>query len=156
MGEVMFRPFTLNDHTNALALWQQCEGVGLSSADEKSAIARYLTRNPGMSFVAVHENQLVGAILCGHDGRRGFIHHLAVHPKFRRHGIGGQLVKRGIAALAADGIDKCHLFIFHENELGKAFWKSVGYSLRTDIQIMSQFIGGQNAAARHQQMNENL
>ncbi|KAA3664690.1 MAG: GNAT family N-acetyltransferase [Chloroflexi bacterium] len=140
MDEVMIRPFTLNDHANAIALWRQSEGVGLSSADEKPAIAKYLARNPGMSFVAFYENQLVGAILCGHDGRRGYIHHLAVHPEFRRSGIGQQLVAHGLSALAEAGIDKCHLFIFHKNESGKAFWESIGYSLRMDIQIMSKLI----------------
>ncbi len=136
------RPFTLTDYDNAIALWQQCEGVGLSSADEKPAIEKYLARNPGMSFVAYQQNQLVGAILCGHDGRRGFIHHLAVHPKHRRKGIGQQLVTNGVSALAAAGIDKCHLFIFQQNESGKAFWNSVGWNLRTDIQIMSRYIVG--------------
>ena len=140
MNDVMIRPFTLNDHANAIALWQQCEGVGLSSADEKPAIEKYLARNPGMSFVAYHENRLVGAILCGHDGRRGFIHHLAVHPAYRRNGIGQQLVSKGLLALAEAGIDKCHLFIFHQNESGKAFWNRVGWNLRTDIQIMSKIL----------------
>ena len=137
---IEIRPFSITDHTNAIALWQQCEGIGLSSADEKPAIAKYLERNPGMSYVAYHDNRLVGAILCGHDGRRGFIHHLAVHPEFRRNGLGKQLVEKGLTALESEGIGKCHLFIFHENESGKAFWKSVGYSLRTDIQIMSIYV----------------
>lgn len=140
MKDVVLRPFTPNDHANAIELWQQCEGVGLSSADEKPAITSYLARNPGMSFVAFHKNHLVGTILCGHDGRRGYIHHLAVHPEFRRGGIGQKLVVQGLAALTEAGIDKCHLFIFHENESGKAFWESVGFSLRTDIQIMSKLV----------------
>ena len=140
MNQVEIRPFTLNDYENAIAIWQQSGGVRLSRADEKHAIARYLRRNPGTSFVAYFEDKMVGTILCGHDGRRGFIHHLAVHPDYRRNGIGRQLVTRGISALAAVGIDKCHLFIVPENESGKAFWADVGFSLHTDIEMMSKFL----------------
>lgn len=138
--EIIIAEFTMNHYEDAVALWQATPGVGLSSADEQEAIRFYLARNPGMSFVAVGDGNLAGTILCGHDGRRGYIHHVAVHPNYRRQGIATQLVDHALAALAAIGINKCHLFIFGENETGIAFWQNSGWQLRKDIHIMSTFI----------------
>lgn len=137
-------PFAKEDYDEVYALWQRCEGVGLSSADSRQSIATYLDRNPGLSFVARHGETIVGAILCGHDGRRGYIHHLAVEENYRRHGIGRHLVKHSLAALKEEDIQKCHLFIFRENEYGIAFWQSVGWTFRQDIRVMSTFINEGN------------
>ena len=128
---------TIDDYDAVLALWKASEGIGLSAADERPAIARYLERNPGMSFVACQEGRIVGAVLCGHDGRRGYMHHLAVAPPCRRQGLGRQLVERCLVALAATGIDKCHLFVFGGNSAGVAFWKRIGWTERTDLAILS-------------------
>ncbi|MBN1217665.1 MAG: GNAT family N-acetyltransferase [Anaerolineae bacterium] len=133
--------FTIDNYDPVMALWQQTEGVGLSSADARESIQSYLERNPGLSFIAVEDGQLVGAVLSGHDGRRGYIHHLAVHPNYRRQGIGRQLVDRCMAVLQAAGIQKCHLFIFHQNHNGIGFWQSVGWARRSDIGVMSKNIG---------------
>ena len=122
------------------ALWKQCEGVGLSAADECERIHAYLDRNPGMSFVATVDGKAVGAVLGGHDGRRGYIHHLAVHPTCRRQGLGRMLTQRCLMVLAASGIQKCHIFIFNTNAEGIAFWKSVGWTPRTDISVISKSI----------------
>jgi putative acetyltransferase len=138
--EMNIAEFTMNHYGDAVALWQATPGVGLSSADEPEAIRFYLARNAGMSFVALVGGELAGTILCGHDGRRGYIHHVAVHPDHRRQGIATQLVDRSLAALGAMGINKCHLFIFGENETGIAFWQNGGWQLRQDIRIMSTFI----------------
>jgi N-acetylglutamate synthase len=135
-------PFTMNEYEAVLALWRQCEGVGLSRADEREGIAAYLARNPGMSFVAWEGDVLLGAALCGHDGRRGFIHHMAVHPDHRRKGIGRELTERCLAALREIGIDKCHLFIFTDNKPGIAFWQAEGWQYRTDIAVMSKMVDG--------------
>lgn len=132
--------FTMTHYAAAITLWQETPGVGLSSADEPEAIRAYLARNPGMSFVALADGQLVGTILCGHDGRRGYIHHVAVHPNHQRQGIATQLVNQALTTLQAVGINKCHLFIFGENETGIAFWQNTGWQLRQDIHIMSRFI----------------
>src|SRR5438093_7698856 len=113
-----------------MALWQRCEGIGLSGADSKDSIGAYLRRNAGMSFVVTVDGKIAGAALGGHDGRRGFIHHLAVDPRYHRQGVGRRLVERCLAALEQAGILKCHIFIFNRNEAGIAFWKSVGWTPR--------------------------
>jgi ribosomal protein S18 acetylase RimI-like enzyme len=137
-GEI--RPFSMNEYEAVIALWKICEGVGLSSADEPARIEAYLARNPGMSFIARDGEKVIGAVLCGHDGRRGYIHHMAVHPDHRRQGIGQQLVDLCLAALLAAGIDKCHLFIFTSNQPGIAFWQNGGWQYRTDIAVMSRMV----------------
>jgi len=133
-------PFTIDDHAEAYALWQATPGVGLSPVDERAPIGAYLERNPGCSFVARAGGRLVGAVLCGSDGRRGYLHHLAVAPDFRRQGVGEALVKHCLAGLQAQGIEKCHLFVFAGNTPGRAFWGHVGWRLRGDLVIMSKDI----------------
>ncbi len=142
----VIQPMTAADYDQTLALWQEVEGVGLSSADSREQIERYLKRNPGQSLLAWQEDLLVGAVLCGHDGRRGYIHHLAVRPGHRRQGIGRLLVSRCLTALAAEGIEKCHLFVFSQNEAAIKFWQAVGFTGRTELSMMSMnIIAGQEA-----------
>lgn len=129
--------FAIDAYDEAHALWRRSEGIGLSHADERAGIARYLERNPGVSFTARVAGTLVGTILCGHDGRRGYVHHLAVDVGFRRRGIGTALVERCLDALYAEGIRKCHLFVYVENETAIGFWRRRGWTYRTDIAVMS-------------------
>lgn len=129
----------IDQHDEVIALWKACEGVGLSEADSRESINAYLQRNPGMSFVATNaEGKIVGAILAGHDGRRGYLHHLAVNPAFRRQGIGSKLVEKALFALRQEGIRKVHLFIFETNASGLAFWEASGWTRRNDIGILSK------------------
>ncbi len=137
---VEIRPMTIADYDQVYALWQACEGVGLSAADEPQAIRAYLERNPGLSAVALDGGRVVGTVLCGHDGRRGYIHHLAVAQSHRRRGIGRALVERILSALMAQGIQKCHLFVFGENRQAIAFWERVGFSQRVELVMMSRQI----------------
>jgi N-acetylglutamate synthase len=134
---ITIQPFVIETYEEVLALWQKSEGIGLSGADSLENIRSYLERNPGLSFVAFKEGRIVGAVLAGHDGRRGYIHHLAVNPEWRRRGIGRRLVERCLQILQGDGIQKCHLFIFNNNPGGIAFWKSLGWEQRMDISILS-------------------
>ncbi len=133
---------TTQDYDVVIALWQSAEGVGLSGADAREPIARYLERNPGLSFTAWDGDDLVGAVLCGHDGRRGYVHHLTVRESHRRQGIGKALVTRCLAALKAEGIDKCHLFVFADNANAIGFWKGVGWMQRVDLTVMSRYTEG--------------
>jgi ribosomal protein S18 acetylase RimI-like enzyme len=131
------RVFRSEDHAQACALWQSIDGVGLSSADSFESIERFLARNPALSFVAVDGDTVVGTILCGHDGRRGLIHHLAVTPAHRRRGLGRALVFRALAALHEANIQKCHLLVFHENASGRAFWARIGAEERVSLALFS-------------------
>ncbi len=127
----------MSDYDGAYALWKAAEGIGLSQADERGNIARYLARNPGMSFVAVDGGVMVGAVLCGSDGRRGFLHHLAVRQDRRREGVGRALVDRCLTALAGAGMRKCHIFVLADNVQGQRFWQGIGWEERTTLKVMS-------------------
>ena len=123
--------------TEARSLWQQSEGVGLSSADEPQALHAFLSRNPSLSFVAVQSRSVVGTVLCGHDGRRGLIHHLVVAADHQRKGVGRLLLGYGLKALREAGIEKCHLLVFNTNQAGLSFWRSVGAEERVSIALFS-------------------
>lgn len=138
---LIIREMHIQDYDAVLALWQASEGIGLSDADERDNIARYLERNPNLSFVAYADGQLVGAVLCGHDGRRGFLHHLAVNQTYRRQGIGRALTQKCLSGLKQAGIDKCHLFVFGENQIAINFWKDIGWTQRIDLVLMSRHTG---------------
>ena len=125
------------DFPRMAALWKKSAGVRESLGDTPEGIAVYLARNPGMSLVAEVGGDIVATVLCGHDGRRGFIHHMAVAATHRRYGIGRAMVDRCLKALAEAGIPKCHLFVAVDNHTGKSFWKSLGWDLRSDLEDMS-------------------
>lgn len=131
-------PMGLDDYDDMMALWRESEGVGLSGADSRDGVAAFLAHNPGLSLVARDEGRLVGAVLCGHDGRRGYLHHLAVAPEYRRRGIGRALVDGCLARLAAIGIEKCHIWVYAANGDGAAFWSAIGWGPRDDLRIMSR------------------
>ena len=95
---------TIDDYDAIYELWNSTEQSkrALNPVDDScEGIARYLKRNPDTCFVADRDGEIVGVILAGHDGRRGFIHHLAVREDCRRQGIGERLVARGLEALKA-------------------------------------------------------
>ncbi|MEM7717041.1 MAG: GNAT family N-acetyltransferase [Cyanobacteria bacterium P01_A01_bin.68] len=128
---------TISDYDDAITLWKGCSGVAIRDADSSENIERYLNRNQGLSFKAVKDDELVGTILCGHDGRRGYINHLAVSSNHRNQGIGRKLVETSLIELRKQGIEKCHLFVFVENIEAKKFWERLGWKVREDINMMS-------------------
>jgi putative acetyltransferase len=132
------REMMIGDYDKMIALWQESDGVELSNADSRENIAYFLERNPGLSLVAYHEEQLVGTVLCGHDGRRGYLHHLAVSVSHRRQGIGQELARRTLACLKQKDIDKCHIFVVKKNREGIAFWKQTGWEERVTLVLMSK------------------
>jgi putative acetyltransferase len=133
-------PFLPADHGEALALWRASEGIGLSAADSLAGVEAFLEHNDGLSFVARRDGQLVGAVLCGTDGRRGYLHHLAVAPSERRRGTGRALAERCIQELRRRGIAKCHLFVLSGNAAALEFWAAAGWVRREDIVVMSRAI----------------
>ena len=133
------RAMTIADFEDVKALWQHSNGIELSSADTKESIARFLERNPGLSFVARDGERLVGAVLCGHDGRRGYIDHLAVSQSHRCQGIGRALVGRCLYHLVQIGIRKWHLFVMQDNQDAIEFWKKLGWAQRVELVTMSKY-----------------
>ena len=120
-----------------IALWQNTENMGISQADSRENIAAFLQRNPAPSFCAWDAAQLVGTILCGHDGRRAAIYHLAVHKDYRGQGIGKALITRSLAGLQKAGIERCHIHVYAENENGLAFWQKQGWFFRPELELLS-------------------
>ncbi len=135
------RIVAIDDYDNLYSLWMQVPGMGLNDLDDsREGIARYLRRNPSTCFCAVSNGKLIGAILAGHDGRRGFIHHTAVLPGYQRSGIGSALVNTAMEALEKEGIHKVNLVAFRENQTGNVFWKKQGFTLRTDLNYRNKLI----------------
>lgn len=134
---MQIRPMTINDYGEVFAMWQITTKRALSKADERDQIERYLLRNAGMSQVAVVDGKIVGTVLAGHDGRRGFIHHMAVLPDYRRRHIGHRLAEKAIEMISRDGIDKTHIFCYQNNETGQNFWKDFGFEKRDDVFVFS-------------------
>src|SRR5687767_10972063 len=130
-------PFDHLDYEEVMALFQSTEGLTLREADSRDAVLFYLRRNPGLSFVAREEGVLVGAVLTGTDGRRGYLQHLAVAREHRGQGIGRALAERAINALSAVGIVKCHIMVRRENAGALAFWAHMGWAARDDVLLMS-------------------
>ena len=138
--EYRITPFVMEDYEAAMALWRASRGIVISGADEPGPLAAYLARNPGTNFAAKQAGCLVGTVLCGNDGRRGYLHHLAVAAAHQRKGLGTKLVRSCLDALREKGLQKCHLFLEASNTHGLAFWEKAGWFLRTDMNVMSRFI----------------
>ena len=136
------RPFRMGDYDAVFALWRRCEGVGLGASDTRAAIAAYLRRNPGLSFVAHGKGRLVGTVLCGHDGRRGYLHHLAVSKRYRRAGLGRRLVDICLERLRRIDIHKCNIFVFADNLEGMTFWTRTGWTPRPDLTLLQVDLSG--------------
>ena len=128
------RTMTIADYDKVYALWLSCRGMGLNNLDDsREGIERFLKRNPETCFVAEDGGRLVGVIIAGNDGRRGYIYHTAVSPGFRRKGIAKALVNAALEALHDLGINKTALVVFKRNYDGNAFWESMGFTEREDL-----------------------
>jgi len=134
---MIIREMKVEDWQQMINLWQTTEGIGLGRSDTIEGLERFLNRNKGMSFVCEIDGKIVATIMCGHDGRRGFIYHLAVANNFRSQGIGKRLVEKALQELKMQGIHKCHIFVMKDNEKGKNFWSKVGFQKRNDIEVFS-------------------
>ena len=137
----MIKVMTINDYEELFELWQNTANMGLRSLDDsKEGISCFLKRNPNTNFVVYEDGQLVGAILCGHDGRRGYIYHTVVLPDYRRRGIASSLVESAIAALQKEGITRVCLNVMETNEQGKKFWISKGWEKKHFLGFYSKSI----------------
>ncbi len=136
MDNVMYeiRPMTLDDYDDVYELWLQIHGFGIRSIDDsREGIERFLKRNPMLSVVAVSGEKVIGAILCGHDGRRGCLYHVCVREEYRKHGVGRQMALSCMRALQKEQINKVSLIAFKTNAIGNEFWKDSGWDYRDDI-----------------------
>lgn len=129
---------TLDDYDEVLDLWTSTKGVDLGDDDSRDQMRIYLDRNSGLCFVAAHGGKIVGTVLCGHDGRRGILRHLAVEPAYRGRGIGRALAHKGLAALSEKGIEKCNALVLRTNVAGLRFWKHMGWHSLEDNYVTLQ------------------
>ena len=140
-NNVQYREMEISDYDEVISLWQKAEGIKLRDADSREGIEKYLQRNPGLSFVALDDGSVIGTIMSGHDGKRGYIQHLAVSEENRRSGIGSKLLSLCINALSAQGILKSHIHVLSNNDLAKAYWSNRGWIQRKDIEVYSYING---------------
>lgn len=132
--EYTIRVMTEADYGEVYRLWMSIKGFGIRSIDDsREGVERFLRRNPTSSMVAEAGGRIVGAILCGHDGRRGCLYHVCVHEDYRKQGIGRAMAAACMRALKEEGINKVSLIAFKKNELGNHFWKDVGWTFREDL-----------------------
>jgi ribosomal protein S18 acetylase RimI-like enzyme len=136
--DVLIHQMQIEDYSEIYRLWRSAPGIGLSDADRYEDIHKFLKRNKELNYVCRYNNKIIGTILCGHDGRRGYIYHVTVAEKYRGRGIGQVLVNKSLEHLKKEGIDKCHLFVFADNAIGIAFWTSSGWTRREDIFVYSK------------------
>ena len=133
-GNITFRVMTMEDYDEVFSLWNSIKGFGLRSMDDsREGIEMFLKRNPGTSVVALDGDRIVGAVLGGHDGRRGCLYHVCVAPDHRQMGIGKKMAAFALDALKKEGINKVSLIAFKSNTVGNAFWKKVGWLFREDL-----------------------
>ncbi len=133
-GEVHIRPMKEEDYDDVKTLWLSIRHFGIRSVgDSKDSVLRFLKRNPGISVVAVSRGELIGTILCGHDGRTGCFYHVCVREDWRRQGVGRHMVRMAVEALNKEKISKISLFSFADNTLGNGFWKQLGFVRREDM-----------------------
>ncbi|MBQ5399280.1 MAG: GNAT family N-acetyltransferase [Ruminococcus sp.] len=130
---MVIRCMKKEDYDEIYNMWQITSKRALDNGDSREHIERYLDRNPGMSMVALENDKIIATVLAGHDGRVGFIHHMAVHPDYRRRHIGQALAKEAMSRIAADGIEKMQIYCYIDNLTGQNFWKSLGFNKTDNI-----------------------
>ena len=144
----MIRVMMETDYNEIYGLWKKIKGFALRSVDDsREGVERFLKRNPNTSVVAIEDGIIVGAILCGHDGRRGCLYHVCVDPNYRLRGIGKQMVVFAMHALHKEEINKVSLIAFSKNDIGNAFWKTIGWNKRDDLNYYDFILNTKNIVA---------
>ena len=144
----MVRVMRIEDYDQIYTLWSKIKGFGIRSIDDsREGIERFLKRNPTTSVVAEEDGKIVGAILCGHDGRRGCFYHVCVDEEYRMRGIGKSMVVFAMEALKEEKINKVSLIAFTKNDMGNAFWKEIGWTKREDLNYYDFTLNEENITA---------
>lgn len=144
----MVRVMTIEDYDQVKELWNSIKGFGIRSMDDsREGVARFLKRNLTTSVVAEEDGKVVGAILCGHDGRRGCLYHVCVHKDYRMRGIGKSMVAFAMEALKKEEINKVSLIAFTKNDIGNAFWKEIAWTKREDLNYYDFTLNEKNITA---------
>jgi len=138
---MQYREMKIDDYKDVITLWQASEGVRLRDADSREGIEKYLKRNSGLSFVCENKGQIVGTIMSGHDGKRGYVQHLAVAQQFNGKGVGSELIDFCLSSLKAEGIVKSHIHVLVNNKLAQSFWVNRGWQERIDLKVYSHTMG---------------
>ena len=145
MDGITIRGMTIEDYDGVYTLWMTIKGFAIRSIDDaREGVERFLSRNPGISVVAVKDGEIVGSILCGHDGRRGCLYHVCVHEDCRMQGIGKSMVVYCMDALEREHISKVSLIAFTKNDIGNAFWKGIGWTKREDLNYYDFVLNREN------------
>ena len=148
MEDIVIRPMVPDDYDQVHRLWMSIRGFGIRSIDDsREGIERFLKRNPTTSVVAEEDGKIVGAILCGHDGRRGCFYHVCVDEEYRMRGIGKSMVVFAMEALKEEKINKVSLIAFTKNDIGNAFWKEIGWTKREDLNYYDFTLNEENITA---------
>ncbi len=144
----MIRVMREEDYEEVYRLWKRIEGFGMKKVDDsKEYVTRFLRRNPTTSMVAVCEGEIVGSILCGHDGRVASFYHVCVDKNYRRRGIGKNMVVKAMEALKAEDITKVILLAYVDNDGGNAFWNDIGWTKRDDLNCYDFILNTENIVA---------
>jgi ribosomal protein S18 acetylase RimI-like enzyme len=125
--EIQTREFLIDDYNKAIDLWRRVEGLDVAEGDDRETIQRFLQRNPGLSRIATDGTAIVGAVLCGHDGRRGYVYHLAVDPEYHGRGLGKRLIDECLAGLKRVGLERANILVAKDNPRGLEFWRRCGW-----------------------------
>lgn len=145
MDGITIRNMAIEDYDGVYALWMSIRGFAIRSIDDsREGVERFLSRNPGISVVAAKDGEIVGSILCGHDGRRGCLYHVCVREDFRMQGIGKSMVVYCMDALEKEHISKVSLIAFTKNDVGNAFWKEIGWTKREDLNYYDFVLNREN------------
>jgi N-acetylglutamate synthase len=126
-GKIDTREFSINDYNAALGIWQRVEGLEIAEGDDRESVAQFLARNPGLSRVAIDGSATVGVALCGHDGHRGHIYHLAVDPAYQGRGLGKRLLDECLDGLRRAGLKRAIIMVADNNPRGREFWRRYGW-----------------------------
>jgi len=132
-GKTNTREFSINDYDAAVDLWQRVEGLEIAEGDDRESVAQFLARNPGLSRVVTDGSGIVGVALCGHDGHRGYIYHLAVDPTYQGRGLGRRLVDECLEGLRQTGLKRVIILVAGDNPRGREFWKRCGWEEITGV-----------------------